>query len=72
MRFLVTAIDIRDNHLFINRKQIRQVKAKYIKLRKQLHSKGTKSAKSKYRYYRMSWAFAQLRQFIEYKTLPKA
>lgn len=119
MRFLITAINSKDNHLFINGKQIKQVKAKYVKLRKQLQSRGTKSAKRKLkeisgrenrfmtntnhciskallnfaeenslivledltginlstivrnkdRYYRLSWTFAQLRQFIEYKAL---
>lgn len=121
MRFLATAIDSKDNHLFINGKQIKQVKAKYAKLRKHLQSRCTKSAKRKLkeisgrenrfmtntnhciskallsfaeknslivledltginlsttvrmkdRYYRLSWAFAQLRQFIEYKALLK-
>jgi IS605 OrfB family transposase len=121
MRFLATAIDSKDKTLFINGKQIKQVKIKYVKLRKQLQVRGTKSAKrklkeiggrenrfmsnvnhciskallnfaeenslivledltginlsaivkTKYRYYRMSWSFAQLRQFIEYKALLK-
>jgi putative transposase len=121
MRFLATAIDSKNKILFINGKQIKQVKVKYVKLRKHLQARGTKSAKkklkeisgrenrfmsnvnhciskallnfaeehsiivledltginlsttvkTKYRYYRFSWSFAQLRQFIEYKALLK-
>lgn len=121
MRFLATAIDSKNKLLFIDGKQIKQVKAKYAKLRKHLQARGTKSAKkklkeisgrenrfmsnvnhciskallnfaeenslivledltginlsttvkTKYRYYRFSWSFAQLRQFIEYKALLK-
>ena len=121
MRFLVVAIDSKDKTLFVNGKQIKQVKAKYVKLRKHLQAKGTKSAKRKLKeisgrenrfmsnvnhfiskallnfaeknslivledliginlsttarikdiYYRLSWSFAQLRQFIEYKALLK-
>ncbi|MGL4847542.1 MAG: RNA-guided endonuclease InsQ/TnpB family protein [Clostridium sp.] len=119
MRFLLTATDSNNNHLFINGKQIISKKAKFLKQRKDLQSLETKSAKRKlkklsgkenryqtnvnhcvskaligfakkdslivledltninintkihhnYRYYRMSWAFAQLRQMIEYKGL---
>ena len=121
MRFLISAIDSKDKHLFINGSDIIRRKAKFLKQRKDLQSLGTKSAKRKlkvisgkenryqtnvnhcvskalidfakdnslivledltginintkihhnYRYYRMSWAFYQLRQFIEYKGLTK-
>ncbi|MGL4452310.1 MAG: RNA-guided endonuclease TnpB family protein [Sarcina sp.] len=121
MRFLATAIDSKDNHLFINGSYILRRKAKFLKQRKDLQSLGTKSAKRKlktisgkenryqtdvnhcvskalvdfakdnslivledltrinintkvyhkYRYYRMNWAFYQLRQFIEYKGFAK-
>lgn len=118
MRFLATAIDSKDRHLFASGKQVIARKAKYLKQRKDLQELETKSAKRKlkklagkenrwmtdvnhqiskaliqyagenslfvledltginittrvphnYRYYRMSWAFYQLRQMIEYKA----
>ncbi|MCT4604775.1 MAG: transposase [Marinisporobacter sp.] len=121
MRFLATAIDSKSNHLFIRGNQVKQIRSKYIKLRKSLQAQGTKSAKrklktlsgrenrfmtnvnhcvskallnfagenslvvledltninlyasvqNKYRYLRMSWAFSQLKFFIEYKASMK-
>jgi putative transposase len=118
MRFLVTAIDSKNQHLFVNGKPIKEIKAKFVRLRKGLQEHGTKSAKRKLqkisgkekrfmaninhlvskalihftgehsllviedltginlstkirkrgRYYRLTWAFHQLRQFIEYKA----
>ena len=118
MRFLATAIDSKDHHLFASGKSITYKKAQFLKQRKDLQEVGTKSAKRKlkklagrenrfmtdinhqlskalvkfagedslivledlthinihtkvshhFRYHRMSWAFAQLRFFIEYKA----
>lgn len=118
MRFLVTAVDQHDRHLFVNGTHIRNVKARYVRLRKELQQRNTKSAKRKLkkiagqenrfmtnvnhcvskalvqfagkhslfvledltnindvvsvrkkdRYVRFTWAFTQLRSFIEYKA----
>lgn len=118
MRFLATAVDSKDNHLFINGKQVIARKAKFLKQRKDLQERGTRSAKRKlkkiagkenrfmtnvnhcvskalvqyagpnslfvledltginmntkvhhnYRYYRMSWAFYQLKELLTYKA----
>ena len=119
MRFLATAIDSKNNHLFASGKKINHKRAQFLKQRKVLQEVGTKSAKRKlkklsgrenrfmrdvnhclskalvqfagkdalivledltniniytkvphnFRYYRMSWAFAQLRFFIGYKAI---
>ncbi|CAG9611865.1 IS200/IS605 family transposase ISDge19 [Bacillus rhizoplanae] len=119
MRFLATAIDSNDNHLFKSGASIKETKARYVRLRKGLQAHGTKSAKRKLqkvsgkenrfmtninhvlskaliqfagkhsliaiedltginltttvrkrdRYYRLSWAFHQLRQMLEYKGI---
>lgn len=118
MNFLVTAIDNHQEMFFAKGRYIKNKKAQYVRTRKKLQTKGTKSAKrclakisgrenrfqtdvnhcvskalvnfagkdslialedltginlntwvqKKDRYYRSSWAFAQLRQFIEYKA----
>ncbi|AST06822.1 transposase [Anoxybacillus flavithermus] len=47
MRFLVTAVDSRDRHLFIKGNHIQNVKARYVRLRKELQQRNTKSAKRK-------------------------
>lgn len=47
MRFLVTAIDSNDKHLFKSGKLIKETTAKYVRLRKGLQACGTKSAKRK-------------------------
>lgn len=117
MRFLATAIDSNNRHLFASGKHIKETKARYVRLRKGLQARGTKSAKRKLqkvsgrenrfmtntnhvlskalirfagndslvaiedltginltttvrrkdRYYRLSWAFYQLRQMLTYK-----
>lgn len=118
MRFLATAIDSKDKHLFASGKQVVYKRAQFLRQRKELQELGTKSAKRKlnkisgrenrfmtdvnhqlskalvkfagkdslivledltninintkihhnFRYYRMSWAFYELRSFIEYKA----
>lgn len=47
MRFLAVAVDKNDSHLFARGSHIRSVKARYVKLRKELQQRGTKSAKRK-------------------------
>ena len=47
MRFLATAIDSKNNHLFWKGGKVTQVRAKHLNLRKRLQECGTKSAKRK-------------------------
>ncbi|MED0677679.1 transposase [Aneurinibacillus thermoaerophilus] len=119
MNFLVTAIDSKDRMLFVGSRHIKNKKAQYKRIRKQLQQRQTPSArrrlkkignrenrfqtdlnhkvskalirfagknslialedltgirsattrvKRKNRYYSVSWAFHQLRFFIEYKA----
>jgi IS605 OrfB family transposase len=119
INYLLTAIDSKDQMRFVSGKQVKNKKANFIRLRKELQHRGTTSAKRKLqqiagkenrwqanlnhclskaliqfagnnsliviedltgihlsapvarnnRYFHSSWAFAQLRQMIEYKAV---
>ena len=64
LRFFSVTYDEQSKTEFVRGKQILRKHHKFLEVRRQLQSKGTKSANSNLR----SWSFYQLEQFLAYKA----
>ena len=66
LRFLTVSYDEQGKTEFVSGRKIAAKRHKFLKIRQQLQSKGTKSAKQNYDL--RSWTFYQLEQFLTYKA----